>query len=217
MTPLTTRADNIFEFILEVHMYNSQINLKSQLRSPWAYALLGLLFCGLGVLAFTYPIAGYLNLVGVFSIGFVITGTARLAFAINNRKTILDWGWYLVSGLLELSLGIVFVTHPGVTAATFPLFIGFFILINSLSAMANSFDMKEFGYKNWGVMLASGILGFLCSLAVLANPIVGFVSALVWASFAFFANAMFCFSYAYEIRKLNQSDKAHPTIKGLHA
>ncbi|MBR1980140.1 hypothetical protein [Candidatus Proelusimicrobium excrementi] len=61
----------------------------------------------------------------------------------------------------------------------------------SLAKVAAAFSLKKRGFKNWGILLAAGIIGFVIACLIIYYPVFGalFITAYV-SVFLLFAGAM---------------------------
>jgi len=94
-----------------------------------------------------------------------------ILFSIQNSKSLDGWGWYLVSGLLSLFLGIYLVVYPQISVTILPFVVGFTVLFRSFTLLGFSFDLKDAGIMNWGNLAITSVLGIILSFLLLANPI----------------------------------------------
>lgn len=133
--------------------------------------IVGVLFIVFGVYIFTVPLETYLSLSILFSVSFIISGASESLFSFQNRDTLSGWGWYLVSGLLTLAIGIYMAVYPEISIVTLPYFVGFTLLFRSFQALGISFDMREMKIVSWGNLALASVAGILFSILLIAHPI----------------------------------------------
>lgn len=160
---------------------------RSSAASWWVYLLGGLVLLLLGLYAFSYPAGAFLGLTLYFAAVILFNGVGNIVFAIGNRGRLPGWGWLLALGLAEAILGLYLFSTPVAAAATLAYFIGFWVLLRSGSTIANAFVLRRLHYRNWGWNLALGVLGFVLSFLILANPAIGALGATVWVALALVA------------------------------
>jgi len=146
--------------------------IQSDIKNWWLFILKGLVFIGAGIYVFCSPLAGYLGLSVLFSIVIIISGIGQIYFASVN-STMKGWGWSLISGILDLVIGIYLFSYPLVTMATLPLFLGFWLLFRSFYLMGIAFDLKSYGVSNWTGLLVGSIILLITALLVMYFPAAG--------------------------------------------
>ena len=90
----------------------------------WILALYGLVSIGFGVWAVMRPEQFGTALLWVLALWLVLAGFARVIFAVLIRKVV-EGEWLLaLSGLLAISLGVLFFVNPNVGVITIALWVG---------------------------------------------------------------------------------------------
>jgi uncharacterized membrane protein HdeD (DUF308 family) len=100
------------------------------------YLLEGLLSIVIGVVLLVDPVGGAIGLTLLIGIFLIMGGVLRsiLAFRVRQSRA---WTWLLVSGVLELLLGVVILFNwPGSAAWVIGLFIGIRMLFSGTSMIA---------------------------------------------------------------------------------
>jgi len=73
--------------------------------------ILGLLTAGItlaaGLILITYPVASLFFLTIVLASFLIAVGAVRIVLALELRREVPGWGWYLFGGILSVILGIV--------------------------------------------------------------------------------------------------------------
>ena len=87
-------------------------SIRRSVKHWYIHLILGILFilCGIGVII--SPQVSYLTLSILFSLSFLVSGITESFFALQNTKNLNGWGWYLVSGLISLIMGIFLLMYP---------------------------------------------------------------------------------------------------------
>lgn len=89
------------------------------------YALLSLVF---GVLALSQPLLVAESLLWVLAFWLIVAGIARIVFAIQIRKLVKGEWMLVLSGLLALALGVLFIARPGVGLLTVALWVAWGVM-----------------------------------------------------------------------------------------
>ncbi|MCO6498391.1 MAG: DUF308 domain-containing protein [Chitinophagaceae bacterium] len=148
------------------------------------------------------PIASFLALAWVFSIGFVIAGLSEIIYSIANRKELRSWGWYLTGGILTFLIGFHLSLRPELTALVLCYYIAFWLLFRSIMQIGNAFEIKDIGIKNWGWVFVFGLLGVVAALILLWNPVITSITVIYWLSFGILSYGILQIVLAFEFRKL---------------
>ena len=146
-----------------------------ELRANWRWLVgLGIVWMVLGALAIIVPfgatLAFELLLGAIFAIGGVIQ--IAQAFRLRNWK---GYGMNMLGGSLALVLGVLLLFYPFQGVLTLTLFLGAFFIVSGILQVISALQHREL--RNWGWILASGILGMVIGALILA----GWPSTAVWA------------------------------------
>ena len=177
--------------------------IRFSVRNWYLLTIGGMSFLALGILMFYTLPESYLDLARIFSLTFLLSGFAEIVFAIMNRKELEVWGWLLAFGIFTLLIGILLFTHPQLTAATLPVFVGCGLLFRSVMAISISFELKNYGVTDWGKLLAIGILGAGLSFLLLLNPDFDGFSVVTWTGLAFITLGVYSIYFSLKIRRLH--------------
>jgi uncharacterized membrane protein HdeD (DUF308 family) len=172
----------------------------STVRNWWWFAIKGLLLLAAGVAILIRPVEGYVGLSVLFSVIIFCVGLVQIAFASGNRGRLTGWGWTLASGIVDVAIGIFLITFPGVTLATLPFFLGFWLMIRAFYLMGIAFDLNHAGVKGWGWVLMIGVVTLIFAWLVLYFPLAGAVSIVYYSAFAFIAGGLGALVLAFKLR-----------------
>ena len=164
--------------------------------------ILGIIFIICGIYTFTVPLETYSTLSIIFSVSFIISGIFETFFAVQNSKSLDGWGWYLVSGLLSLLLGIYLVVYPQISLTILPFVVGFIVLFRSFTLLGFSFDLKDAGIMNWGNLAITSVLGIILSFLLLANPIFSGLSLVTLTALSFIFVGIAATVLAFQLKKV---------------
>lgn len=176
--------------------------VKSAVRNWWVSLVLGILFIGLALFLMFRPLEGYETLVIFFSVCILLSGILETIFAVSNRNVLRGWGWYFSCAIIDLLLGLFLVCFPAVTAAVIPIILAFWIMFRGFSAIGSSMELQRMKVRGWGWFLAFGILGIVCALAIIWNPMAGALASLYIVAFSFLFMGFFRIMLSFELRNL---------------
>ncbi|MDN3204950.1 HdeD family acid-resistance protein [Algoriphagus sediminis] len=153
-------------------MSNPIKSLKNSIKHWYLVTIIGAVFIILGIWVFQTPMASYLLLATIFSISFITTGVAEIAFALGNRERLENWGWYLASGGFSTLIGILLLSNPGLSMVTLPLYVGFGVLFRAIAGISFALSLKDTGTEYQSLLWLS-IGGVILAFLLIYNP--GFV------------------------------------------
>ena len=157
----------------------------SSIKNWWWFLVKGLLLIAAGIAIFARPVAGYAGLSILFTVVIITSGIAQVIFATSNKALLKGWGWTLVSGILDLAIGIYLAMYPLVTMATLPFFVGFWLIFKSFYLMGASFDLNDLGLAGWGWLLFGGFLVLLAGFYIIYYPVAGALGIVAVSGTAF--------------------------------
>lgn len=178
--------------------------VKESVKYWWFSLVIGVLALIVGVWSITAPIAT----IGVLTIFFVasllVSGLFDIFFSLSNRKSLDGWGWTLAMGIISVIFSFILLSRPIESMLVLVTLAGFWVMFASITSISGSLEMQRVGMKNWGWLLAFGILGIILSMFLIINPV--FAGSFVIGMFAFSMIAYGCVRifYALQARKINK-------------
>jgi uncharacterized membrane protein HdeD (DUF308 family) len=140
---------------------------KTVRRGSLLYLIQGILLVIAGVLALVYPLITNVALVVFLGWMLLLSGIVQAVTLIGGGKTP-DFWLQLISAALSVVVGFLFLREPAVGVGTLVMLMSVFFMIEGISKTVFSLTIRPF--PNWGWVLASGILGILIAVWLLANP-----------------------------------------------
>jgi uncharacterized membrane protein HdeD (DUF308 family) len=138
---------------------------KIKRHSVWYLVQSGLMVLA-GILALAYPLISSVALVLFLGWLLIFSGILQGISLIDARYVPHFW-LQLVSVVLSVIVGILFLRNPGAGLLTLTLLLIVFFMVEGISKIIFSLTIRPF--PNWGWVLASGIVGILLSLYLWAN------------------------------------------------
>ena len=154
-------------------------NSKRAVRYWWLLLIIGIALFVVGILVFVYPTQSYLGMSLLWLM--LISGILEVVLSSVNKHFITGRGWMLAGGIIEIVLGIILIFNVALSAATLPIFLGFWLMLRAFGAIGLGSDMGAMQIAGSGWTIFSGILLLLCSLWILFQPLVfGTTAVIVW-------------------------------------
>jgi uncharacterized membrane protein HdeD (DUF308 family) len=103
----------------------------------------GLLSVATGVLIIVWPSPGIVALGIVLGAWLIVVGTITISGAFAVRKLFPDWYLLLITGLLEIPLGVLALANPGATLAALVTVGGIFAVAIGVMQIVTAFQVKH--------------------------------------------------------------------------
>lgn len=181
-------------------------SLNSAIKNWWLSIILGVLYIALAIWLFVNPLASYMALAIVFSIFMFVSGIFEIIFAVSNRARLTSWGWYLAGGIIDLLIGIMLLSSPGLSMAVLPFILAFWLMFRGFSGIGHAMDLKRFGSSSWGWYLAIAILAVLCSIGIIWVPAAGAFTFVFMVAYALILFGIFRIVVGVELKKLKKGE-----------
>lgn len=134
-------------------------------HSPWYLIQSGLMILA-GILALVYPMISSVAVVIFLGWLLIITGVVQAISLISARSVPHFW-LQLVSVVLFIVVGALFLRNPGESLLTLTLLLIVFFMVEGISKVIFSLTIRPF--PNWGWVLLSGIVGILLAMLLWAS------------------------------------------------
>lgn len=140
---------------------------KTVRRSSLLFLVQGVLLVVAGILALLYPLITNVAVAVFLGWMLLLCGMVQAVTLIGGGKTP-DFWLQLISAALSMIVGFLFLKNPAAAVGALVMLMSVFFLIEGISKTVFSLTIRPF--PNWGWVLASGILGILIAVWLLANP-----------------------------------------------
>lgn len=184
-------------------MQNVIKKIESQIKNWWIFELLGAIFIVVSIMVFSFPLASYAGLVIYFAVSFLISGILRSVFAVANKEQLENWGWYFAGGLIDFLLGAFMLLRLDIAAAALPYYVGFYLLLGGIAAIAKSIDLRGLGGKEHAWLLVTGVLTVLLAGLIIFNPIIGVLTVMTTTAVGFMMMGFFYVILGFRLRRFN--------------
>jgi uncharacterized membrane protein HdeD (DUF308 family) len=119
-----------------------------------------------GVLALVYPVLSSVAVVLFLGWVLIISGVFQGISLIGAQHVPHFW-LQLVSVVLSVIIGVLFLRHPGEGLLTLTLLLIVFFMVEGISKVIFSLTIRPF--PNWGWVFASGVIGILLAFYLWAS------------------------------------------------
>ncbi len=176
--------------------------INKRLKYWYLNLITGGLLIALGIYIMRTPVASFLSLAWLISLGLLFSGVSETIYSISNRKNMTGWEWHLTGGVITFLLGLHLSIRPELTAIIICYYIGFWVLFRSIMYIGTSIKIKDSGSKNWGLLLTLSVLGVLISFILLWNPTITSVAISYWMGIGLLLLGLVQISLAFILKKV---------------
>jgi uncharacterized membrane protein HdeD (DUF308 family) len=167
--------------------------------------LTGIALLVIGIVVFAFPAQSYIGMSLMFGWLILLSGIFQVILSTANKHYITGRGWMLAGGIIEIVLGAILVWNVALSAATLPIFLGFWLMFRGFSAIGLGGDMSSMNVPGSAWTIISGILLLLCSLWVLIQPLVfGTTMVVVWVGISLLFAGIAAISLAMQLKSAHK-------------
>ena len=134
--------------------------LQDKRCSIW-HLIAGIIMLVLGIVVWANPAQSLLAIALYFGLIIFLLGCGYITFSLQQYS-----GWYMVIGLFDVFMGLIFMTNLGLTADTLPIFFALWILASGVIQIAGSWEIRKLGMP-WGWSMLSGFIGVILAYYIL--------------------------------------------------
>jgi uncharacterized membrane protein HdeD (DUF308 family) len=129
----------------------------------------GVLFIAIGVICIIRPDITLLSAAWLLGIMTLLAGISKLVFTFKTQAFMPNSGSRMLISLLEIFFGIFFLFHIFETTLSLPVMFAVMVIIEGISAAAQSFEFKKIGFSSWWGILLLGIVAIVLGILGLKN------------------------------------------------
>lgn len=178
---------------------------RRAVKNWWLLLLLGIAVFIVGIFIFSYPGLSYVAMSVAFAILILVSGAVNIALAVSNSNAAIGKGWLWAGGIVELLIGLLLICYPSMSAATLPLFLGFWLMFRSFGLIGSGSDLMSMKVPGGGWTIFVGILLLLCSVMILAQPLLfGVEAVVIWVGISFLMAGISMAVFSFELKSLHK-------------
>jgi len=135
-----------FSFVLFLAAVEEAVSAAVMEGWRWLHAVLAVIFAGGGLFALVYPGQTFRTLAILIAWFLLIKGTATLCISIYAHG--MAWWWLgVITGLLEITIGIWAIGYPGRSAVLLVLWAGLAAVFRGIGDIVLSFQVRQLKQK----------------------------------------------------------------------
>ncbi len=146
---------------------------KSIRTNWWLLLLTGIIFIILSIKIMNHPIESILGLAFFIGWACLISGIFQIGFSLSVKSIHSNWTWRFFNGLINIIFGVIFLSHPQLTAQALPFIFGFWMVFIGASTFF-------IGIREQNVQIPGGwfdmLLGVIIAgggIYITFNPLMG--------------------------------------------
>lgn len=174
----------------------------------WVFLIRGIVALLLGLMALFTPGIAFASLIIFLGAYLFVDGLFSIIAAFAARKSLKDWGWYLISGITGILIGLITFYHPFATATAVIYLIAFWALIAGIAEIFMAIRLSKI-IRGEGWYIFGGALTILFGMLILTNPIAGAIT--ITMLFGLYALVIGIMLISLSMR-LRRRHKQHPTL-----
>lgn len=175
-------------------------------------AITGAALIALGIICMNQPLATLISLAWIIGLGTLISGISTFCNWVNIRKYFPQSGSILVSSLLQILIGILFLKHDLALASILPLFFAFYLIFEGINLAIRSFDYKKVGFGVWWMNLILGIASTVLGFLSLSSPIAGGTTLSIFLGIGFISVGAVYLVALFAVNRFVKTIKSNPWI-----
>ena len=117
----------------------------------------GILLVALGILCIANPEATLFATAWFIGCFILFSGISRLVFTFRTERFIPNSGTRMLSALLQIFLGILFLCNNIFVTLSIPIVFAMWVLTEGIIIFIQSFDFKKVGFSSWWALTLLGI------------------------------------------------------------
>ncbi len=143
--------------------------------------------------------------------GLFMTGSYFLNLSENPE------GSSLITGLIQLFLGVFISLKPENLVQFLTVIIGFIILIHSFGMFHFSIQLRSFGKKIWGGMLAFTLITFIFALITIISPFGTVAATMIIAGIFLILDGIICIISVVSLTRLFKKIEENTVFIEVHS
>lgn len=140
-------------------------------RMKYIYLMMSSMITVLGIYMFIEPDISSLLLCKSCGIILIVFGIVRIFCYFIDDQYDLAFQFDLLLGITSIIVGTLMIIRPNHILTILPIILGIFVLIDALSKIQTSIDAKQFGLKNWWIILLLAIINSIFAFILIFDPL----------------------------------------------
>ena len=132
-------------------------------------------------------------MVGIF---MLVSGIIEIIVFAATSGVMFGSGWLLLDGVLTVILSLFLLFNQWFTMMSLPFLFTLWLLFSGISRFVSAFDLRAFGVRGWGWVLAIGIILMVAGFICMMDPWVSFAAIGLTVGLVFLMEGVSAIVYA---------------------
>ena len=174
-----------------------QTNAAEIAKTWWVVLLAGVISVVVGIVILSIDWTAE-DLALIVAILFIVRGVLQ---AVSRPIDGTGRGWNVFVGVLEILVGVAFVSWPSPTLHVLAIFIGAWVVVSGVFHLLGALANRHAG-DSWGLFLVFGLIEVAIGIVLLARPVQTLGLAIAMAGLWAIVAGAFQIVLSFEIRRL---------------
>jgi len=143
---------------------------KSIKTNWWILLIVGILFLILSVKVMMHPVGSFVGLAFFIGWASLIAGIFQVGYAVSVKAIMKNWPWRMFSGVINIVIGVIFLSHPAMTAKMLPFLFGFWMIFIGITTFFNGIREQNSNVPGGWFEMLLGVLIFIGGLSISYYP-----------------------------------------------
>ena len=132
-------------------------------------------------------------MIGIF---MLVSGVIEIIVFAATSGVMFGSGWLLLDGVLTVILSLFLLFNQWFTMMSLPFLFTLWLLFSGISRFVSAFDLRAFGVRGWGWVLAIGIILMVAGFICMMDPWVSFAAIGLTVGLVFLMEGVSAIVYA---------------------
>jgi uncharacterized membrane protein HdeD (DUF308 family) len=176
---------------------------KEIFKTWWLVLIKGIILILLAIIVFINPVATLVSLSIFFGVALLISGIIIIIVSVSLKNEMANWGWKLAEGILDILIGILFISNPIITAIVMPFIIGLWIIFYGIILFVEVFTTKKHSFFNATLEIIISVLIIVFGFIITFNPISSISTIITIISISLLIMGFFNIIRSIQIKKIS--------------
>ncbi|WP_334331787.1 DUF308 domain-containing protein [Companilactobacillus sp. HBUAS59544] len=160
-------------------------------RFDWFGFIIGLISLYAGYLVIWYPLRSLSTIAVIFGFFAILRGVYQLWFGSQMTRFLgVRSGWTIFSAIVDIIIGIIFISHVQVGVAAIVYLFAIWFLLDAVFQIFTARFYHFFGRKYYILIVIVALLNLLFAVILLFNPVLAGDFIVFLLAFFFFATGL---------------------------
>ena len=181
----------------------------------WLPLLFGVIFIMMGVWILKTPEESMKRIMTAIGVIAIMSGTAQVIFTFIKHRGIPGWGFQLLGGAVDLTVGIILVIDPSFLLKVVSIVVAIWLFINGVTHLLSAGREREKRDRLWSWEMVFGVILVLLALMFVWHPLALGITITIWIALAFIVLGLFRVLLTFRLRRLHIRGESSSPEQGI--